>query len=223
MMFWFPWEAVGQIPVCSLGFGVNSGFNLLGFIIIIIFLNLSSELKILTWEEPGPTWNSAPEWAESSPACHKRCCDKWVKIWNYVHKTWCALLPPHCSSMVSVGGGTYTAYSRLPEFGPKRVNLWAVTPQSALFFFNSDSRVWGNILAIHHMVSSPLLLLKRNIFNTNLRDKSGSCACAATAFPRISMGFFSFVMYLNTYLQNSGFSLPGEENGGEKALKIRYI
>lgn len=65
-------------------------------------------------------------------------------------------------------------------------------------------------------VSSPLLLLKRNLLNTNLKDKSGYCACAVTAFPRNLNGilflFFFLITYLNTYLHNSGFSLLG---GGE--------
>jgi len=68
-------------------------------------------------------------------------------------------------------------------------------------------------------VSSLLLLLKRNILNTNLKDKSGYCACAVTAFQRNLNGIFFFITYLNTYLQNSGFSLLGEK----KALKIHYI
>lgn len=98
-------------------------------------------------------------------------------------------------------------------------------PLNPFYFLNSNTKAWGITLAIgqNGIASSPLLLLKRDLLNTNLRDKSGYCACAATALQRNLNGIFSlcFILYLNTYLQNSGFSLLGGEE--KKALKIHYI
>lgn len=91
-------------------------------------------------------------------------------------------------------------------------------PLNTFSFLNSNAEVWEIILAIgqNEIVSSPLLLLKRKLLNTNLKDKSGSCACAATALQRNLNGIFSlcFILHLSTYLQNSGFSLLG--GGREK-------
>lgn len=73
-------------------------------------------------------------------------------------------------------------------------------------------------------VSSPLLLVKRNLLNTNLKDKSGYCACAVTAFPRNLNGIlFSFFYYVPKYIfTQQRLQSTGGGRGG-KALKIHYI
>lgn len=138
-----------------------------------------------------------------------------------------ALLWSHCFISVPVFGRTWTTYVRLPEFGPKSVRTHGQprqSPTECIFLLELKHKSLRNNFgnqSERDTVSSPLLGLKRNILNTNLNDKSGYCACAVTAFQRNLNGiFFYFITYLNTYLQNSGFSLLGEKKGIKNTLYI---
>lgn len=119
-----------------------------------------------------------------------------------------------CARVPLLSAAPWAAEARLPTAGPHNL-AQEVRPSGsqspAVFFFTHQGlgNDFGN-LSEGDTVSSPLLLWERNLLNTNLKDKSGYCACAVTAFPRNLNGIlllFFLITYLNTYLQNSGFSL----------------
>lgn len=71
------------------------------------------------------------------------------------------------------------------------------SPSECVFLLEPRHKSVGNNFgnqSEQDIVFSPLLLLKRNILNTNLKDKSGYCACAVTAFQRNLNGIFFILL-----------------------------
>lgn len=129
-MFQFPWKAVGQIPVCSLGLGVNSDFVFFFSFFLFRFLNLSSEQQnYKSW--PGRNQDQHgirhPSGQRAAPHVTEDAVTNGSRSEITFPRSGALCYHPTAPSVVPVGGGTYTAYSRLPEFGPKSVNPWAVT------------------------------------------------------------------------------------------------
>lgn len=223
--FWTPLQEQ-DVPISKKSRGANlsvftafwSKFCFYLFIFFFRVLNFSSELKLktLAWKQPGPTWNSALEWAESSSPCHKRCWDKWVKIWNYGHEIFALCYNPTAPAWSLLEGEPIQPTA---DYQNLALKAWThgQSPTECTFLLQlrqpSLGKYFGNP-SEWDMVSSPLLFWKRNILNTNLRDKSGSCACAATAFARISMGFFLFFCYVPKYIfTEQRFQSTGGEGG----------
>lgn len=128
-MFQFPRKAAGQISVCSLRFGVNSVF-----IYLFFFLESSISAQNIGHKTKNPGLEATRTNVEFGTRVGREQLPMSQKMLRQMgqdlklrSRDLCSLLQPHCSSVVPVGGGTYTAYSRLPEFGPKSVNPWAVT------------------------------------------------------------------------------------------------
>lgn len=92
------------------------------------------------------------------------------------------------------------------------------SPIECIFLLELEHKSLGNNFGNQSewdTVSSPLLLLKRNVLNTNLKDKSGYCACAVTAFQRNLNGIFFIFYYVPKYI----FTEHRLQSTGEEGIK----
>lgn len=172
---------------------------------------------------------TALKWAE--------CNSAWVRedamtngsdliAWNYAHKMVRALLWSHCFSAVPICGRTWTTYVRLLEFGPRSVNLWATTTVTHRMHFSSwiqmqefGKQFWQSI-RIGYSLLTFVITKKKYLKYQFKRQKWLLCMRSNCLSKKYQQDFFFFITYLNTYLQNSGFSLLGGKKGIKNTLYI---
>lgn len=96
-------------------------------------------------------------------------------------------------------------HGRCPEFGPRSETQRAPpqSPTECVLLLHLKRQGLGNDFGNQsegNRASLPLLLLQRNLLNTNLKDVSGYCACAGTAFPRNLNGISFLFYYVPKYI-----------------------
>lgn len=154
---------MGQPPVSSLAFGINSHFLDFLFSFLFIVLNWKGSSvwaqnichrtkRITTGEKSSHLPDYSPALLQETstkvgrmrlPMSQGRCRDKWVRAHslNYAHKTVRALLWSHCSSTVPTCGRTWATYVRLPELSPRSVNLWVTATVTHQMHFSSWTQI----------------------------------------------------------------------------------